>query len=110
MAVPPETVCMYHFQNTVLLNPTFYSYTSMYLIRKFRLQNSINEDYMVSLSESYHTQSSISEQVMSQASKTVSGNNSNSFVISTNGQVELTNLKMRIIFKPTWIIATQGIA
>jgi hypothetical protein len=58
---------------------------------------------MVCLSESCPTQSSAFEQVISQASKTISRNNSNSFVMLTNGQVGLTNLKMRTIFKPTRI-------
>ena len=94
---------MYYFQNTVSLNTTFYSYTSMYLRREVRLYSSINKNYMICLSESYHTQSSASEQVLSQASKTISRNKSNSFVMLKNGKVDLTNLKMRTISKPTWI-------
>jgi len=75
----------------------------MYPIRKVRLHSSVNKNYMVCLSESYHTHSSASEQVISQASKTISRNKSSSFVMLTNGQVEMTNLKMRTIFNPMWI-------
>jgi hypothetical protein len=58
---------------------------------------------MVCLSESHHTQSSASEQAISQASKTIPRNNGNSFVMLKNGKVQLTNLKIRTICKFTWI-------
>ena len=54
-------------------------------------------------SELYHTQSSASEQVISQASNTISRNKSNSSAMEANGQEELTKLTIRTIFLPTWI-------